>query len=335
MKRFIIIGTLFAVISVLLWLSARTNPPVTRPPAPTPETGTAPREIPTLPPSSIQNAQPTIRFVLTFAPISIPTTLPLYATRPQAVEQSRAQIAQGLGFSGAGTSPADTPTMRWWINQSGTLKIYSQPAQITFTASGDPVGPPTEQEAASALSSFVSRAGITGGAINLSPTKVQFVTTNGQHYTPTQGASGASMAIASLEYQINNASLVTRSGLPIEATAQVHAAGTLRSVMVPIPPLITSSSEKDTIPLAQAASHLSNNKGVLVSIRSKQPNETSITEASFSSVVISHVKLLYMYNEVTSRMLPIYLFEGSVTGGSPASRGAIVSYLVPATYEQL
>lgn len=335
MKRFLIIGTFFVIVSVLFWLAARTASPNMRPTALAPGAGSAPRDIPTLPPSSIPNEQLTVRFVLAFTPISVPASLPIYTTRLQAIEQSWNQIAQGLGFTGTGTSPKDTSTMRWWTNSSGTLKVYSLPARVTFTAAGDPIGPPTEQEAASALSTFISRVGITGGAIKLSATKVQFVATNGAHYTPTQGAPSASMAIASLEYQINNTPLITSSGLPIEATAQVHTSGALRSVTAPIPPLITSSAEKDTVPLAHAASHLNNNRGVLVSIRSRQPDETSITDINFSSVAISRVALLYMHNVTTLRLIPVYAFEGTVTGGSPESRGAIVTYLVPATYEQL
>lgn len=331
-KTITIIGIFVVTLLVAFWLAARQEKPTTKTPSPSPNAGTAPREIPALISGPIQNKQPSVRFVLSFPPISVPETLPVYSTKGPDMTASWTTIAQNLGFSGPGTSPKGQPTMRWWINSAGTLKVYSSPPSVAFTAQRDLVGPPTEIEANGALSAFVSKTGILGGAISFVPTPVQYVTVGGSSYLPAPDKTKASMAIASLDYRINNMPLYATSGLPYEAVGQVHAGGALRSAMVPAPPIILSSAEKQTIALSAAATHLSNNKGTLVSIRASTPGETSISEINFSAVLITKASLVYLYVNRAEQILPVYLFEGSVTSGEGDSRGAIAVFFVPATY---
>jgi len=332
-KTILIIGIFSVVVAIAFWFSARSATPQNNVPTPTRTVGVAPRDIPPLPASPIQNKQSAVKFILAFAPISVPEKLPVYNAREQNVSQVETNVAQSLGFSGSGTTPTDTPTMKWWINSVGTLKIYTQPSSVAFTSTGDPVGPPTEQEAAAAIREFTSKARVVNGAITLTPTKTQFVVIHGSSYLPTQSAQGASMAISSLRYEINGFPLVSADGLLYEAVAQVHAGGVLRSASLPIPPIITSSSDLEAVPLARAAALLSTGKGTLVSVQSLQPTEASISDIDFSSVAISSVSLAYLYNPRDSKIKPVYQFSGKVISGTGDSRNAAVVFFVSATYE--
>lgn len=327
------IGIVLVALAIAYGLITRRGSSGVNPPSPSLNIGGAPREIPSLPAAPIQNKQASVRFILSFSPITVNETLPVYTASEPNITTSWVTVAQKLGFLGLGTSPKDQPTMRWWMNKSGTLKIYARPPGITFTALGEPVGPAAEKEAAEVISAFITNSNVSTGGIGLAPAETQYVTVSGSSYLPARDMTSASMTTVSLKYRLNNIPLYSTSGLPLEALGQVHAGGVIRTATIPIPPVITASSDKQTIPLTLAATHLANNRGVLMNIRSPRLGETSIGEINFSSVNITKASLVYLYMSQAARIIPVYLFEGSVVGGVADSYKAVVTYFVPATYD--
>lgn len=329
MKKFLLFAGIFvATIAVVLLIGRKAPLQKITTITPTPTIDIA--LVPTIPATAITNKQRVV-FSISSLPEVYPPSLGVYTATRRAISVDAARaIASSFGFSGNPQASTTTVGLEYiWLAGKKQLSISDNPPSVSYRDEqpSSPPGPDATS-AAEGVVRFLTAKQLLSGAASLIPLQTKYFLINDIANREESQARG-NLALVSYQYKIGDYPLYQQERYAASVTALVGANNYFRSVAVTLPPVATLLGEKPVVSPAQAAIMLQNDKGSLVSISGKS-YDTAVSP-SFVQVDINATYIAYFEEKKSSTLVPVYVFEGVVSGGDSLVNGAHAVYMVPAT----
>lgn len=331
MKKYLFLITLIALlvgITAFLYSRTATTKEFSALPTPTP---LQEKDIRTLPIEPVLPTQKNISFTISFTPPVFPMKLPSYRVTSESFSLQNAYTSASLlGFSGNPAVDKSGPvTIYEWKKPDATLTIQTQPPSLSLLKEVSLVGrAPAADDAQKTIIQFIQQYQLVPSSVQTSLVNSSFLRAEGSNLSPSSPLN-ANVISVSYQHTINAYPLYQKSGLPSGISALLGPSGTTRSVSTSLLPSFQPAGSFPVFPVGQAILALQNNKGTLIGVESST-GETSLTEASFTSINLTGVSLAYVLFQEEKRIRPVYVFSGVAQNGG-VSQGAKVTYIVSAS----
>lgn len=289
------------------------------------------KDIRMLPIEPILATQKNISFTISFTPQVFPSNLPGYQVTSESFSLQKAYTpASSLGFSSnPAISRSGQITIYEWKKLGATLTMQTQPPSISFLQDISLVGrAPTSDDAQKTLLQFIQTHSLAPPSVQMSLLNSSFLRADGVNLSPSSQLT-ANIISVSYQYTVSTYPLYQKSGLPAGISALLGPSNTIRSVSTSLLPSFQLTTTLPVFPVGQTILALQNNKGTLINIENNT-EETSVTEASFTSVNLTGVSLAYVLFPEEKRIRPVFVFSGVAQNGG-MSQGAKVIYFVAAS----
>ncbi len=232
-----------------------------------------------------------------------------------------------------GSTTTQDSGVRYWKSDVAQVTGQTAPPRISYQVFTLPVQK-TEGVSDARAEEIARGTAATLGVMSEEYTLVQPISRrfDGSLTHPEEGEIEGGLTKIGLSFALDGLPIIDNTGGALLFSVTLDNTGKLVGLSSAVPPAVTPIGLVPLIPLGQAVTALTSNKGVLTSAQYDRVDVgASLIRPNIKAATITSVARKYVWNDRSRTIVPVYVFEGY--SDEDAQNGRIkLTYLVTAAY---